>query len=857
MAAPQEEDAAAWVNAVLAEAAADGGTVDSRIASVSLKLQTMSADLHADVDADMRALLAAAPRAVGEIEDLQAALQRVQDELAAVDARVARAVRNATEAATLEELDRLREHLEAVGATLVEAASWQAASRAAADALGAFLADRGAADWAPAAGGVAEKLEKMERAEKVLRTLPEPDARRAAVDRVREDLERALAPRLEAVLRAGEADELPGLYALYERLGLGDAFRRTYAEARPFAARNVWFAGDGGGALAPRLAAFLDALLAEAIAERAACERWATADRAAEVAARVARAACAPLAPSLAEALRAAAAASLDDCAACADACERFVVDLARGLGLDAGGALVLDAGHALVDAFAVFAAPAPAAPGAQTTTLYGALEGAALARAAAADAAACRDAGADTDSDAAAFRATVAAARRCAARAGGVGDAALRRCAALTGGAAARDCAAAVRAARVASCRGLARLFADCREALVPAASGLPRDPSLLSDCWAHAREAVYALDVAGVLARDARAWPDAAQRAFDAWRADGADAPPAAAGLAPPPPLPPVARRAARRAGAGAAAAPPRVVAESPFARVAVDRALDAVAAEACALAFECAFAPVRRALRAYSATRAAPDPPGATTYCRPVAWAAGAAAAPPPPPTDVATFVGEHLMSALRHLEPFLESPAAQTASLLRLEALGRLTDQREWAGVAAAPGLDAGDRRALVALGGAVADEDGGAAPAPADADAATRFCAAWLAVLVRATAAAVVDEALRVRALDAGGFAQLAADAAYLLNVARALNAPRPAALARLAAIAAAAAAGDASNPLGGPPGSVESLLAKIEAVLVAKGSAADEEEWEVVPAAAGEVAPADVPADVPAAAGAE
>ena len=52
-------------------------------------------------------------------------------------------------------------------------------------------------------------------------------------------------------------------------------------------------------------------------------------------------------------------------------------------------------------------------------------------------------------------------------------------------------------------------------------------------------------------------------------------------------------------------------------------------------------------------------------------------------------------------------------------------------------------------------------------------------------------------------------------------------------------------------------GQMRTLLAKIEAVLVAKGSAADEEEWEVVPAAAGEVAPADVPADVPAAAGAE
>jgi len=384
--AAPEEDATAWVNAVLAEAAVDGGTVDERLASVSLKLQTMSADLHEDIDADMGALLAAAPRAVGEIEGLQTALQRVQDELAAVDARVARAVHGATEAHTLEELDRLCEHLEAVGATLVEAASWQAASRAAADALGAFLADRDAPDWAPAAGAVAERLETMARAERVLRTLPEADARRAAVDRVREDLERALAPKLEETLRAGAAQHLPPLYALYERLDLGDAFRRRYAAARPFAARAVWFQAEGG-ALAPRLAAFLDALLAEVVEERAACLVWTDAARAAEVAARVARAACAPLAPSLAAALREAAEASLDDCAACADACERFVADLAAALGLDAEGALALDVGHALVDAFAVFVAPAPAAPGVQTTTLYGALEGRALVAAAAADA--------------------------------------------------------------------------------------------------------------------------------------------------------------------------------------------------------------------------------------------------------------------------------------------------------------------------------------------------------------------------------------------------------------------------------------------------------------------------------------
>ena len=681
-----EEDAAAWVNAVLAEAAADGGTVDSRIASVSLKLQTMSADLHADVDADMRALLAAAPRAVGEIEDLQAALQRVQDELAAVDARVARAVRNATEAATLEELDRLREHLEAVGATLVEAASWQAASRAAADALGAFLADRGAADWAPAAGGVAEKLEKMERAEKVLRTLPEADARRAAVDRVREDLERALAPRLEAVLRAGEADKLPGLYALYERLGLGDAFRRTYAEARPFAARNVWFAGDGGGALAPRLAAFLDALLAEAIAERAACERWATADRAAEVAARVARVRAARAVARRGAARRGGG--ELTTARRGADARDASSRTW-RGAWARRGRRARADAGHALVDAFAASRRPAPAAPGAQTTTLYGALEGAAP-RAAAADAAACRDAGADTDSDAAAFR----DGRGGAARAARPAASGMPRCGAArpTGGAAARDCAAAVRAARVASCRGLARLFADRREALVPAASGPPRrsPPSL----GARARGGLRARRRRRARrARLARRGP----RAFDAWRAGRA-----AGRRGPAPPR----ARAARRA-APAPARPRRRRASSRSALRARRRTApwtpSRPSVRAARRSGRC------RALRAYSATRAAPDPPGATTYCRPVAWPWARRRRR----LDAATPVGE-FMPALRHLEPFLESPAARTASLLRPEALGRLTDQPKGRG--RRPGLDAGDRRALVALGGAVADEDGGGAGA---------------------------------------------------------------------------------------------------------------------------------------------
>ena len=560
------------------------------------------------------------------------------------------------------------------------------------------LADRGAADWRRRPAASRRKLEKMERAEKVLRTLPEADARRAAVDRVREDLERALAPRLEAVLRAGEADKLPGLYALYERLGLGDAFRRTYAEARPFAARNVWFAGDAGGALAPRLAAFLDALLAEAIAERAAQAvgrrgpggggRGARRARGARRSRRRSPRRCA------------AAAASLDDCAACADA-RAAVADLARP-GLDAGSALVLDVARALVDAFAVSRRPRrrrrarrrrrlrrargrrAARPRPRTRRVPRRRRGHGQRRG--------RLPG--DGRGGAALRGAGRRRRGCRAAALRGADGRRRR-ARLRGG--------RPRGARRRASRGLRRPPL----ALVPAASGLPRDPSLPSYRWAHAREAVYALDVAGVLARDARAWPDAAQRAFDAWRADGADAPPAAAGLAPPP-LPPVARRAARRAGGGRGAAARRrgvaLRARRRGPRPGRRRGRGVRAA------FECALAPVRRALRAYW-RRAAPDPPGATTYCRPVAWAA----APPPRrrrPTSRRSSAST--MPALRHLEPFL---GRRRRGRRRCCASRRSAASRTSGGPASPPRR--ASTRATAARssrGGAVADEDGGGAGA---------------------------------------------------------------------------------------------------------------------------------------------
>ena len=211
----------------------------------------------------MSAVLAAAPRAVEEIQGVDRALRRVQDELEAVDARVTRAADSCVEAKTLEELDRLKDHLESVGATIVEAASWRAAANGAADALRAFLAagdaavpaddapsdassgigaaSDGAPAWAPPAEAVAERLSAMAASEKVLRRLPDADERRNAVATLREDLEAALAPKLAAALDRGADAALPRLAVLYKKLGLGDALRRAYAARRPGDARKRWY----------------------------------------------------------------------------------------------------------------------------------------------------------------------------------------------------------------------------------------------------------------------------------------------------------------------------------------------------------------------------------------------------------------------------------------------------------------------------------------------------------------------------------------------------------------------------------------------------------------------------------------
>ena len=292
----EEQDVTAWVNGVLSEASADGASVDAKISSVSMKLQIMAADLNDELEGHMEELIEAAPRALGDVGSVSRALAAVDEELAAVQRRVDGASRGGREVRTLDELDRLKTHLEAVGATLREAASWQAAARRAAASLDAFL-NRGAEarePWDAAAGDVAAQLATMGDSERILRKLPDADDRRSTLDGLRDDFEHALRPRVAAALAAPDVsgEALRPLVALYERLGLGEALRRDYAAARPGAARKRWFArtaaDDAGLDLAPWLAAFLDDLLRDLEAEKAAAGAAFAAAHAADVAARAA-----------------------------------------------------------------------------------------------------------------------------------------------------------------------------------------------------------------------------------------------------------------------------------------------------------------------------------------------------------------------------------------------------------------------------------------------------------------------------------------------------------------------------------------------------------------------------------------
>ncbi|KAH8060783.1 DNA topoisomerase VI subunit A [Aureococcus anophagefferens] len=149
----------------------------------------------------------------------------------------------------------------------------------------------------------------------------------------------------------------------------------------------------------------------------------------------------------------------------------------------------------------------------------------------------------------------------------------------------------------------------------------------------------------------------------------------------------------------------------------------------------------------------------------------------------------------MGALRHLEPFLESPAVADAAAVHVDAGGRLTDVREWERIGDVLDADRLGLRALAAgepLAGAHLGGDA-LAESSAPEDGRGRFCSEWLHRLVKATAGALAEELLRVGRVDANGFRQLKADVNYLRNVAKALAVPDHAFLAHLDATPAAAA----------------------------------------------------------------
>ena len=476
----EEQDVTAWVNGVLSEASADGASVDAKISSVSMKLQIMAADLNDELEGHMEELIEAAPRALGDVGSVSRALGAVDEELAAVQRRVDGASRGGREVRTLDELDRLKTHLEAVGATLREAASWQAAARRAAASLDAFL-NRGAEarePWDAAAGDVAAQLATMGDSERILRKLPDADDRRSTLDSLRDDFEHALRPRVAAALAAPDVsgEALRPLVALYERLGLGEALRRDYAAARPGAARKRWFArtaaDDAGLDLAPWLGAFLDDLLRDLEAEKAAAGAAFGEAHAPGVAALVAAETLKPLAESFRGKLDAAAdrgPGGLEDCAAAHAACGVFLENLEQTLGLPAQSPLLGDV------AFAVGGAPFAGfgEMGSDGATRYGALERRRFAAAVAVGAADCRAAldalPADGLLPAAAFEAALDRARKLLDAA--LADdcrAALGRCAALTGGLDGAGCAAAVRDATRDAALALAAVFGDLRGHLV-----------------------------------------------------------------------------------------------------------------------------------------------------------------------------------------------------------------------------------------------------------------------------------------------------------------------------------------------------------------------------------------------------
>lgn len=671
------KDVESFVNSVLSD--------DAKISSVSMKLQIMSADLQDELEACMAELVATAPRASVEVRQIARALDGVEDEASGVARRASRLLMD--EAQTLEDLEVVKKNFKEALAILVEDKKWQNLKTKNLEALEKFTAQKDMSG----AEELAQSFEELAQSEKVLAHMPEAEGRKVYLNKLRDEVEAALRPRVARAVGASSTD-LRDLASLYDKLGLSDSLRRDYASARPAKLHRRWFArprqADEEEKLRDWLADFLEDAIDLVTAEERAWDK--------SVAAMVARAVFAPLTSSFADRLDLT---DIVDIYECRLLCDQYPEPLDEPFQVK----------YAAKEADYLVKVTNERADSYDKGDLYQVLEGA--------DTAVTK-----------LFEDCSSAVVRCH-RLGNDSSGLLR---------ATRD-ATTVAAQRLAS--ALQRLQTSLLE------DGLPLDTSLISDCWKYAKKAFESIALAGKIERQFTEFSATTAVTISEWDEN-------------------------------------LETTLSPFERVAVERCLDHLSSEACALTFELSFSPIRAALRRISTTRFTPDN---VAYCRPATWCQGT---PSDTPHEYVTVVGAHLLSALQELEPFLAGDNIRDALAARVDAAGRSTDGAEWAKLGDALELSDADRLGLRSLAsgnpvdlvtlGPVDDH-----VAQYEEEAAARFCTDWLACLQRATVAAFLDEIVRVDKIDDVGAAQLTRDLSYLLNVANALDLPKHAVLVHL------------------------------------------------------------------------
>lgn len=628
----EPQDAVGFVSRVLDEAleTEEETSLEAKISSVSMKLQIMSADLSEEIERCMSELLEASLRAGGEASQIVRLLDGVSEEAKGLAGRASRQLESGDEAETLAELETTRANMSAVQVILCASNEWEALCSEVKQQADAFLGSKHVdiEECRVVTDMIAQRLMPAERA---LKEVPGAETRKRFLETVIEDVETALRPIVASAIR-DDATLLKELVGIYDQLDLSESLRRDYASARPAALHRRWFArprSADNALLGPWLRSFLDDALDLVAREITHCREVFGAEAARKVAAMTARAIFAPLASSFAERLEHCR--EVEDVAACRDMCMSF----AHHVQLETGCS---DADYDQV-AMAVAGQPFDHVD-------YAALEMQHLVRRATVVCGSNDDVGAvlaNAKSTLQALFSTelTAVASRCLILTGGLGG---------IGFGGVRDAAA------IAFGRSLCLSLETLRGRYVR--DDLPLDTSLLSDCWARAKQAFGAISLAGKLETTLADRSASGGHAIREWcevLLDDDEQPSSTFAVR-------YARQLLRRdkriklqienlLATGAA--------QSPLDKVKLEKCLDELNAAANSLVFELAFSPIRAALRRLSSKRLH-DNAHPISYCRPAVFCGGQ---PADHPNEYVTVVGNHLLAALHELEPFLASDAVR--------------------------------------------------------------------------------------------------------------------------------------------------------------------------------------------------